>query len=154
RKGRLQDARAHHLQRELIVMLTTALLASGLFLLADAPLGDLWNDPTFQKQFLGSYGFQSELEPKVTALERTELEKLLTLMSTDTQAAMRELEKTITADSSAVFDYTLGNLYFQQDELDEAASSYQAAVAKFPSFRRAWKNLGLIAIRQSRFEDA
>ena len=135
-------------------MWTSPLLAAALLLAVEAPLDDLWKDPTFQKQFLGSYGFQAELEPKVTALERQELEKILTLMTTDPQAAMAALEKAATPDSSAVFDFTLGNLHFQRDELDEAAARYQAAVAKFPSFRRTWKNLGLIAVRQARFDDA
>jgi len=130
------------------------MLAAMLLLAVDAPLDDLWKDPTFQKQFLGSYGFQAELEPKVTALERQELEKILTLMATDTEAAMAALRKAAAPESTAVFDFTLGNLHFQRDELEAAAASYQTAVAKFPSFRRTWKNLGLIAVRQSRFDDA
>ena len=48
-----------------------------LLLATDVPLNDLWKDPTFQKEFMGSYGFQAELEPKVTTLERQELEKIL-----------------------------------------------------------------------------
>jgi tetratricopeptide (TPR) repeat protein len=135
-------------------MVLSPLLAAVLLLATDVPLSDLWKDQTFQREFMGSYGFQAELEPKVTPLERQELEKILTLMTTDTQAAMAALEKAATPDASAVFNYTLGNLHFQKDELDPATSCYRAAVAKFPSFRRAWKNLGLIAVRQSRFDDA
>jgi tetratricopeptide (TPR) repeat protein len=135
-------------------MLSSSLLAAVLLLSTDVPLGDLWKDPTFQREFMGSYGFQAELEPKVNTLERQDLEKILALMATDTNAAMAALEKAATPDASAVFNYTLGNLHFQRDELDQAANGYQVAVAKFPSFRRAWKNLGLIAVRQSRFDDA
>jgi tetratricopeptide (TPR) repeat protein len=135
-------------------MWTSPLLAATLLLATEQPLNDLWKDPTFQKQFLGSYGFQAELEPKLTVLERQELGKILALMVTDTQAAVAALEKAATPEASAVFNYTLGNLHFQQDELEAAASGYTTAVAKFPSFRRAWKNLGLIAVRQSRFDDA
>lgn len=135
-------------------MWTSPLLAAVLLLSAEQPLNDLWNDPTFQKQFMGSYGFQAELEPKLTVLERQELEKILTLMATDTDAAMIALQKAATPEASAVFNYTIGNLHFQKDELDPAASAYGTAVAKFPSFRRAWKNIGLIAVRQSRFDDA
>jgi tetratricopeptide (TPR) repeat protein len=118
------------------------------------PLPDLWNDPTFQKAFLGSYGFDTTLEPKVSTIERQELEKILALMASDTAAAETALVAAATPQASAVFDYTLGNLRFQKDALDEADANYKAAVAKFPSFRRAWKNLGLIAVRQSRSEDA
>jgi tetratricopeptide (TPR) repeat protein len=129
-------------------------LAAVLLLAPDAPLDDLWKDSTFQKEFLGSYGFQAELEPKVTVLERQALEKILALMASDTAAAKVELEKAATTEASAVFDYTLGNLCFQADDMDGAAAHYKTAVAKFPSFRRAWKNLGLIAVRQSRYDDA
>ena len=118
------------------------------------PLPDLWNDPTFQKAFLGSYGFDTTLEPKVSTIERQELEKILALMASDTVAAETALVAAATPGASAVFDYTLGNLRFQRDALDEADANYKAAVAKFPNFRRAWKNLGLIAVRQSRSEDA
>jgi len=135
-------------------MVLPSLLAAALVLATEVPLDALWKDPTFQREFMGSYGFQAELEPKVTALERQELEKILGLMTTDTQAAMAALEKAATPDASAVFNYTLGNMHFQKDELDEATNCYRTAVAKFPSFRRAWKNLGLIAVRQSRFDDA
>jgi len=135
-------------------MWTSPLLAAVLLMSAEAPLNDLWKDPTFQKEFMGSYGFQAELEPKVSTLERQELEKILALMATDTEAAKAALQKAATAEASAVFNYTLGNLCFQKDELDAAAGNYQSAVAKFPSFRRAWKNLGLIAVRQSRYDDA
>ena len=135
-------------------MLTSSLLAAVLLLATDAPLNDLWKDPTFQKEFLGSYGFQAELEPKVTVLERQELEKILTLMVSDTDAAVAALEKAATPQASAVFDYTLANLRFQRDELDGAVWAYRNAISKFPSFRRAWKNIGLIAVRQSNFDDA
>ena len=129
-------------------------MLAAFVLLAAGSLDDLWKDPTFQKQFMGTYGTQAELEPKVSVVERGQLEKIMGLMATDTGAAKVELEKAATPESSAVFDFTLGNVHFQEDEIDEAEAAYQTAVAKFPSFRRAWKNLGLIAVRQGRPEDA
>jgi len=135
-----------------------ALVASGLAAAGDAPGTppglDLWSDPTFQKQFLGSYGVQSEIEPKVTEIERGQLEKLVPLLQSEPQAAVPELEKIRTPESSAVLDFTLGNVYFQLDRLDEATDAYRAAVAKFPSFRRAHRNLGLIHVRAGRFPEA
>jgi tetratricopeptide (TPR) repeat protein len=129
-------------------------MLAAFVLLAAGSLDDLWKDPTFQKQFMGTYGTQAELEPKVSVVERGQLEKIMGLMATDTGAAKAELEKAATPESSAVFDFTLGNVHFQEDEIDEAEAAYKTAVAKFPSFRRAWKNLGLIAVRQGRSEDA
>jgi len=56
--------------------------------------------------------------------------------------------------ATAVFDFTLANIYFQQEKLDQAAEIYQVAVDKYPKFRRAWKNLGIIHVRQGNFEEA
>ena len=53
--------------------------------------------------------------------------------------------------SSAVFDFTLANIYFQGEDLERAIADYKRAVAKFPKFRRAWKNLALIYVRQGDF---
>ncbi len=114
----------------------------------------IWSDPAFQKEFLGSYGFQAEIEPRLSAVERQQLEKLIPLMGSDPNAATVELEKLLTDQSSALFDYTLGNIAFQQGELKQAALRYETAVKKFPSFRRAWKNLGLIYVREGRYQEA
>jgi len=135
-------------------MVAPPILAAVLLLSAAAPLDDLWKDPEFQREFLASYGAQSELEPKVTPAERQVLESFLAQMPADPAAARATLEHATTPESSALFDYTLGNLDFQDDALDAAAAHYKTAVGKFPSFRRAWKNLGLIAVRQSRSQDA
>lgn len=113
-----------------------------------------WQDPTFQKEFLGSYGTQAEVEPRVTTVEREQMEKILPLLGTDQKAAIVELEKILRPESSAVFDFTLGNLYFQQDDSATAARHYRAALEKFPSFRRAYKNLGLIQVRSGQFAEA
>jgi tetratricopeptide (TPR) repeat protein len=121
---------------------------------APAAAEDPWQDPTFQKEFLGSYGVQAEVEPRVTTVEREQMEEILPLLGSDQEAAIEELEKVIRPESSAVFDFTLGNLYFQEDDFDTAAGHYEAALTKFPSFRRAHKNLGLIQVRSGEFSDA
>jgi tetratricopeptide (TPR) repeat protein len=115
---------------------------------------DLWDDPSFQKQFLGSYGFQAEIEPRVTTVEREQMQKILPLLSSDPEGAAKQLEKITRPESSAVFDFTLGNVYFQAGDLERAAARYATALEKFPSFRRAHKNLGLIRVREGLFEDA
>lgn len=115
----------------------------------------IWNDPAFKKQFTESYLAETEIEPRVTVIERDEMEKILTLISSDKMdEAARQLEKSRGKASSAVFDFTLANIYFQQEKLPEAAAAYQAAVEKYPKFRRAWRNLGLIDVRQGEFDKA
>lgn len=117
----------------------------------------IWNDPAFQKQFAESYIAETEIEPRVTADEREQMLKVLDFISSDNvDEAAKLLEKEISRNEaiSAVFDFTLANIYFQKEEMDKAASIYQTAVEKYPKFRRAWRNLGLIYIRQSQFDEA
>jgi len=115
----------------------------------------LWNSPAFQKQFAESYLAETEIEPTVTQSEREKMLDVLELISSDRMdEAARLLQKNTKDASSAVFDFTLANIYFQQEQLELAAASYEKAVAKFPKFRRAWKNLGLIHVRNGEFAKA
>jgi tetratricopeptide (TPR) repeat protein len=125
-------------------------LAQGL----EPELAALWNDPEFKKQFLGSYGIHPDVEPKVSADERALLEKIYAVMAQSPDQARTELETATTAQSSAMFDFILGNLHFQKEEIEPATKRYQLAVAKFPSYRRAHKNLGLIQMRTGNYADA
>ncbi|HRU15676.1 MAG TPA: tetratricopeptide repeat protein [Anaerohalosphaeraceae bacterium] len=101
----------------------------------------------------------------MTESERKIMLKILELIAADKmEEAARQLEKSTSPSSSAVFDFTLANIYFQQadrdqinqDEktkiLNQAATAYQSAVEKYPKFRRAWRNLGLIYIRQGQYD--
>lgn len=140
------------------VTIATALLvlgAHGVQAAEGTEIDRIWADPEFRKAFVGSYGIHPDIEPKLGPEERTLLEKVYPLMTTDPAAAQRELETAAAKpDSSALFEYILGNMAFQQDRVDEAAARYAAAVQEFPSFRRAWKNLGLTQVRQGNHEES
>lgn len=124
----------------------------------------LWLDPEFQKQFLGTYGVRSEIEPRVTPEERLDFEQIAKLMFTPVGAdkACTLLEKSVAkaidkkgvSHASALYDFTIGNIYFQQDNLGAAAEWYGKAVVKLPSFLRAQKNLGLVFVRSNAFDKA
>lgn len=140
-----------------LLAMATLLLAVRLGVAGEtAPADSLefWKDPEFQKQFLGSYGVLSELEPRLSAVEKQQLEKIIPLLSTDTAAAKKALEKAATPQASALFDFTLGNLAFQAGDMDEARQRFMTAVGKFPNFRRAHKNLALVEARSENFEAA
>ncbi len=140
-----------------IMMAALLLLAAvpGALAQATDEIDRIWSDPEFKKAFVGTYGIHPDIEPKLGPEERTLLEKIYPLMSSDPAAAKQELETAAAKpDSSALFEYILGNMAFQQDQVDEAATRYGAAVQKFPSFRRAWKNLGLTQIRLGKNDDA
>ena len=119
-----------------------------------AALAALWKDPTFQKQFVGSYGISAELEPRVTPEEVALLERVRPLIASDLHKAAQMLEHEIKPDSSAILDFNLGSIYFQQDQMDKALRRYRKAADKFPSFRRAYRNLGIIHVRNGKFDDA
>lgn len=116
---------------------------------------EIWNAPAFQKRFAESYMAETDIEPRVTASERDQVQRVLSLIASDKMDdAAALLQRGRNAASSAVFDFTLANIYFQREQLAEAAAAYTAAVEKFPAFRRAWRNLGLIHVRQGEFEKA
>ncbi|MBN1256994.1 MAG: tetratricopeptide repeat protein [Planctomycetes bacterium] len=116
---------------------------------------EIWNSPRFQKQFTESYIAETEIEPRVTEDERKRMQKILTLMSDDKlDDAVRLLERNRGEAASAVFDFTLANIHFKREELDQATEVYLAAVEKYPKFRRAWRNLGLIYVRQNKFKES
>jgi tetratricopeptide (TPR) repeat protein len=135
---------------EVLVVLALCVAAAG----AQTDVDPIWNDPTFKRQFIGSYGINAEIEPRVTEEEVELLEELRPLMASDLVRAEKKLASEITPDSSAMLDFTLAGIQYQQDRMDEALRNYQLAVAKFPSFRRAWRNLGLVNAFQGKYEEA
>jgi tetratricopeptide (TPR) repeat protein len=122
--------------------------------LSRAELDAIWNDPGFQKQFVAGYGILSEVEPRVTPEEIELLEEVRPLMAGDLSKAERVLEAGMELDCSAILDFTLGGIQYQQDDFDAARESYRRAVTKFPSFRRAWRHLGLILVRDADYDAA
>jgi tetratricopeptide (TPR) repeat protein len=111
--------------------------------------------PEFQRRLAESYLAESEIEPKLGPVEREALSKVMQLISAEKlEEAKAELAAISKPDTSAVYDITLGNLYYQQEKIEDASKAYQIAVAKFPKFRRAWANLGQIQYREGDFKSA
>lgn len=115
-----------------------------------------WNSPEFERRFAESYLSETEIEPTVTDSERDAVLKALKLIQSDRMdEASRLLQKSNKGEaSSALLDFVLANIYFQQEQFDEAAVNYEKAVKKHRKFRRAWKNLGLIRVRSGEFDKA
>ena len=89
-----------------------------------------------------------------TAEEVEALRNLIDIISVRPKVAIEQLEQQITKETSAAFDFILANLYFQEGKLREAEKHYKVAIEKYPDFRRAYKNLGLLQAQDSNFEDA
>ncbi len=111
-------------------------------------------DPEWRKSFLGSYGFLSGAEPQVNTTELESLREVIDLLQVNPSAAATVLKARVGPDSSAALDFILANLEFQNGELESAKANYSKAIEKFPDFRRAHKNLGLLLIQNQSFEEA
>ena len=114
-------------------------------------LAAIWNDADFQKRLIGSYGFASDVEPRMPPDEQAVYrDKIVPLLREDQKKAAVELTALIKPDASAVFDFTLANIYFQSEDLTNAVKHFEAAIAKFPDYRRAHKNLGFALVRDGK----
>lgn len=122
---------------------------------ADHPLAGLWNDPEFTRRLLGSYGFLSEAEPRLSPEEQALYrDKIVPLLRDDPKKAIPELEAAAKPGASAVFDYTLATVHFQSEDFTKAVKHYEQALVKFPDYRRAQRNLALALVRDGKFEAA
>ncbi len=145
---RLSQLAWRQARRTTILVCLLGSSAAGVCLAGDGEndVKAIWNDPVFKRQFIAGYGINSEIEPRVTPDEVEILEKVRPLMAEDLPKAEKYLVKEMEPDCSAILDFTLGGIRFQQDKMPEALESYRNAVGKFPSFRRAWRNLGLVHV--------
>lgn len=145
-----------HIRSLRLAVLALALAVAGPAAAQQKPWSgrSVFDDPEWQARFLGSYGFLSGAEPDIRDDEVEVLREAIELMKTDRTAAAVRLQEEIGDDSSAALDFVLANLYFQNDQLDSAMKYYRSAIAKFPDFRRAHKNLGLLLVQRSDFAGA
>jgi hypothetical protein len=114
---------------------------------------ELWRDPGFARFFLGTYSVFPDVEPPLKDSDKELLQQILPLMSKPTDAA-NAVVKLINKDSNAIFDLTLANIYLENDRMAQAELMFTQAVTKFPSFRRAWRGLGMTQVRQQKWLDA
>ena len=119
-----------------------------------AAVMQIFADPDFRKRAIENFNISSDLEPKLPATEKEAFTKIADLAATDVVKAYFELKSVVTADSSAVFDFTLGSIAYQLNRPNEAAKYLESATRKFPNYLRAYKNLGLIQLQQGRTDDA
>jgi tetratricopeptide (TPR) repeat protein len=118
-------------------------------------LASLWNDPDFARRMIGSYGFASDAEPRMSPEEQiTYREKVVPVLREDPKKAMSVLQGLAKPNASAVFDFTLGNIYFQNEDLTNAVRHFETALAKFPDYRRAQKNLAFALVRSGNYDGA
>ncbi len=141
----------------MIRMVTMVVVAAALaFARAEDEELRVLRSPAFRRAMLGEFGMRTEVEPRVTEAERALLEKVAAAMGArgGMAAARRMLENAVTPSSSAALDFALAHLGFLEGDLDRAAAGYARAIAKFPAFLRAHKQLGVVHVRAGRFGEA
>jgi len=115
----------------------------------------LWKDPTFKRQFLRGYGAATDIEPALNETEREQMQKLSGFMGEKPEACFKALLEVATPESTAEFDFVLGQLAVQLELPGEkAAGFYKTAIKKFPAFRRAHFALGRLMVQQNQFAAA
>lgn len=103
-----------------------------------------------------SAGFLKEREPEMTAEEYALYERVLTMMTTRPDFALKLLEAMITEKEppSPAFEFILGNAYYAAGDNAKAEASYHNALKRYPTFLRAWANLGVIYYSTGRYAEA
>lgn len=141
-------------------LLSISLIATAASpLAAQAPRGigqDFWSNPRMVDKFVGSYGMITAVEPKLSTEETELLKKMAEQMKVDANAATNLIRGAMKADAShsAQIDFIMGNLNFQAGRVDEAIRNYREAIRKFPDFRRAHNNLGIILAQRGQYKEA
>lgn len=102
-----------------------------------------------------SMNFLKEREPEMTETEYALYEKVIPMISAQPDFALRLLEGMVAdANSSAAFEFVLGNVYYEQKRLVDAEDHFKQAIEKFPTFARAWDNLGVLYFTSDRYAEA
>lgn len=121
------------------------------------PLANAFKDPVFVKSFLGGYGVKADVEPKFDQSKTNEVafyRELAQVMAQDLSKAAYMISTNLTEESSPIFDYTLGTIMLQNGEIGKAVTHLEKAIEKFPSFLRAWRNLGMAQVRAGNYGEA
>jgi len=100
-----------------------------------------------------SMSFLKEREPELTAEENALYEKAVQMQATQPEFALKLLEglgaRSGTKEpASPAFELLLGNVYYLAGQTGKAEAKYLSAAERYPSFLRAWTNLGLLYYAQ------
>ena len=135
-----------------------ALIFTATFLPAAEPLSlskAFWQDPIFQKSFNGTYRIEARIEPTVSTAERGLLVEVQEQMASgDRKDALAKVKGSPLTANSAALQFNLGNLFFEEGDLEDAVAAYEKALKIHPSFRRAHRNLAMVLVRQNEEEKA
>lgn len=103
-----------------------------------------------------SNSFLKEREPEMTDEEYALYEKIVNMLGTNPELAVRLLEAMMEDKEkpSPAFEFILGNAYYNAGEVDKAEARYKSAVDRYPTFVRAWNNLAVLYYTAGKYPDA
>jgi tetratricopeptide (TPR) repeat protein len=103
-----------------------------------------------------SNSFLKEREPEMTSEEYALYEKIVAMLTTNVDLALRLLEAMTNEKEppSPAFEFILGNAYYAANQPEKAEARYRSSVKRFPTFLRAWNNLGVLYYTTQRYKEA
>jgi len=103
-----------------------------------------------------SSSFLKEREPEMTEEEYALYQKVVTMLSSNPSFAVKLLEAMSTdkEEPSPAFQFILGNAYYAAGENEKAEANYRSSVKRYPTFLRAWVNLGILYYSTARYAEA
>lgn len=107
-----------------------------------------------QIKFRSTYGINEAIEPRLEASDKSLFDRVSPYLESDPQSAIQILESGMVGEVNPAFYFLLGNLRYEVGEYINAASSLKTAIGKLPTFRRAYRTLGLVHIRTGDYPSA
>ncbi|HZZ20923.1 MAG TPA: tetratricopeptide repeat protein [Opitutaceae bacterium] len=103
-----------------------------------------------------SNSFLKEREPEMTEEEYALYQKVVSLVASNPEFAVKLLEamKSDKEQPSPAFQFILGNAYYAANMNDKAELNYKEAVDRYPTFLRAWVNLGIMYYSTQKYAEA
>ena len=103
-----------------------------------------------------SNSFLKEREPEMSEEEYALYQKVVTMLSANPDFALKLLEAMMSdkEQPSPAFQFILGNAYYAVGQIDKSEAYYRASVNRYPTFLRAWVNLGILYYSAGRYGEA
>jgi len=103
-----------------------------------------------------SNSFLKEREPEMTEEEYALYQKVVSMLTANPAFAVKLLEamNSDREEPSPAFQFILGNAYYAAGENEKAEANYRSSVRRFPTFLRAWVNLGILYYSSARYAEA